>query len=105
MTMQVYERCLPKTNFQFIVRSCPVGFEDEKAAMLLFSMICFRHTEEMIQKLESAGLGYHVSADETEDKLGMMVNSNVQNINCVPILAKKYNMHSYTKAGITVIAK
>jgi hypothetical protein len=24
----------------------------------------------MILKLESAGLGYHVSADETEDKLG-----------------------------------
>ena len=24
----------------------------------------------MIKKLESAGLGYHVSADETEDKLG-----------------------------------
>jgi hypothetical protein len=36
-------------------------------------MICFRHTKEMIQKLESAGLGYHVSADETEDKLGMML--------------------------------
>ena len=34
-------------------------------------IICFRHTEEMIQKLESAGLGYHVSADETEDKLGI----------------------------------
>ncbi len=33
-------------------------------------MICFRHTREMIQKLESAGLGYHVSADETEDELG-----------------------------------
>ena len=31
----------------------------------------------MIQKLESAGLGYHVSADETEDKLGMIVNSNL----------------------------
>jgi hypothetical protein len=30
----------------------------------------------MIKKLESAGLGYHVSADETEDKLGMMVNNN-----------------------------
>ncbi|CAB4020838.1 Hypothetical predicted protein, partial [Paramuricea clavata] len=29
-----------------------------------------KHTKEMIQKLESAGLGYHVSADETEDKLG-----------------------------------
>jgi hypothetical protein len=27
----------------------------------------------MIRKLESAGLGYHVSADETEDKLGMML--------------------------------
>jgi hypothetical protein len=24
----------------------------------------------MIKKLESAGLGYHVSADETKDKLG-----------------------------------
>ena len=33
-------------------------------------MINFRHTDEMIKKLESAGLGYHVSADETEDKLG-----------------------------------
>ena len=31
----------------------------------------------MIQKLESAGLGYHVSADETEDKLGMLVSSNL----------------------------
>ena len=32
----------------------------------------YRHTKEMIKKLESAGLGYHVSADDTEDKLGMM---------------------------------
>ena len=31
----------------------------------------------MIQKLESAGLGYHVSADETEDKLGLIVNNNL----------------------------
>ena len=31
----------------------------------------------MIQKLESAGLGYHVSADETEDKLGMIVNNDL----------------------------
>ena len=35
-----------------------------------FGFYCFRHTKEMIKKLESAGLGYHVSADETEDKLG-----------------------------------
>jgi hypothetical protein len=32
----------------------------------------------MIKKLESAGLGYHVSADETEDKLGMMLQSWVK---------------------------
>ena len=31
-----------------------------------------RHTNDMIHKLESAGLGYHVSAEETEDKLGMI---------------------------------
>ena len=29
-----------------------------------------KHTKEMIERLESAGLGYHVSADETEDKIG-----------------------------------
>ena len=31
-----------------------------------------RHTNDMIHKLESAGLGYHVSAEETEDKLGIV---------------------------------
>ncbi|XP_022803330.1 E3 ubiquitin-protein ligase rnf213-alpha-like isoform X2 [Stylophora pistillata] len=29
-----------------------------------------RHTDDMIHKLESAGLGYRVNADETEDRLG-----------------------------------
>ena len=29
-----------------------------------------KHTVEMIERLESAGLGYHVKSDETEDKLG-----------------------------------
>uniref|UniRef100_UPI00398E3990 E3 ubiquitin-protein ligase rnf213-alpha-like isoform X1 n=2 Tax=Pristiophorus japonicus TaxID=55135 RepID=UPI00398E3990 len=29
-----------------------------------------KHTDEMIKRLESAGLGYRVRADETEDKLG-----------------------------------
>ena len=29
-----------------------------------------KHTVEMIERLESAGLGYHVRSDETEDKLG-----------------------------------
>ena len=29
-----------------------------------------RHSKELIEKLEQAGLGYHVDADETTDKLG-----------------------------------
>lgn len=29
-----------------------------------------RHSEEMIERLERAGLGYHVNAHETDDKLG-----------------------------------
>ena len=38
-----------------------------------YPFLFHRHTQEMIQKLESAGLGYHVSADETEDKLGILL--------------------------------
>ena len=34
----------------------------------------------MIQKLEAAGLGYHVSADETEDKLGMKRDNSLLNL-------------------------
>ena len=30
-----------------------------------------RHTDEMIYKLESAGLGYHVKTEELDDRLGM----------------------------------
>lgn len=29
-----------------------------------------RHSDEMIDRLERAGLGYHVNSDETDDKLG-----------------------------------
>ncbi|XP_046860850.1 E3 ubiquitin-protein ligase rnf213-alpha-like [Xenia sp. Carnegie-2017] len=46
---------------------------DPKLTSLHFIAACNpyrKHTDEMIKKLESAGLGYHVSADETEDKLG-----------------------------------
>ena len=28
------------------------------------------HSDEMISKLEKAGLGYHIKADQTQDKLG-----------------------------------
>ena len=30
----------------------------------------FRHTEEMIEKLETAGLGFYVRVSETQQKLG-----------------------------------
>lgn len=29
-----------------------------------------RHSKELIQRLEQAGLGYHVDAEKTTDKLG-----------------------------------
>lgn len=32
-----------------------------------------RHSEEMIEKLEKAGLGFYVRANETQQRLGMMV--------------------------------
>lgn len=38
---------------------------------VVFSFSFTRHTDDMIHKLESAGLGYHVKADESEDRLGM----------------------------------
>ena len=31
----------------------------------------FRHTDEMIKKLESAGLGYHVKSEDASEKLGI----------------------------------
>ena len=38
-------------------------------------MICLqffsRHTDDMIHKLESAGLGYHVKTEESDDRLGI----------------------------------
>ena len=32
--------------------------------------VYYRHTQEMIEKLESAGLGFYVKATETQQKLG-----------------------------------
>ncbi|XP_067056125.1 E3 ubiquitin-protein ligase rnf213-alpha-like isoform X2 [Acropora muricata] len=42
-----------------------------------------KHTEEMIYKLESAGLGYHVAAQQTRDKLGR-----------IPLRHLVYRVHS-----------
>ena len=38
--------------------------------MLLYIYSNFRHTTEMIKKLETAGLGYHVGAVDTYEKIG-----------------------------------
>ncbi len=40
----------------------------ELKAIIYF--LFYRHTEEMIHKLESAGLGYHVETQQTHDRLG-----------------------------------
>lgn len=63
-------------------------FETFDCSSYTIFYISFRHTKEMIQKLESAGLGYHVSADQTGDKLGMIFFTNqimilILNIICI----------------------
>ena len=35
----------------------------------------YRHSEEMIEKLESTGLGFYVKATETQQKLGKCANA------------------------------
>ena len=40
------------------------------SSCFVFLLSCNRHTDEMINKLESAGLGYRVKAEETDDRLG-----------------------------------
>ncbi len=38
----------------------------------------FRHSDKMIKRLESAGLGYFVSATETQHKLGKLIYSIIR---------------------------
>ena len=42
--------------------------------ILLTSFCVYRHTDEMVKKLETAGLGFFVQADETQQKLGTCVH-------------------------------
>ena len=46
----------------------------------LLIVISCRHTDDMIKKLESAGLGFYVKATETQHKLGMYILRNIQYI-------------------------
>ena len=44
--------------------------------MIICILNDFRHTDEMIKRLESAGLGYYVKGSETRQKLGNVYNKN-----------------------------
>ena len=46
-------------------------------SLLTAKLLSCRHTDEMIHKLESAGLGYRVKTDESEDRLGMKLQKLV----------------------------
>ena len=35
--------------------------------------LCIRHSDDMIKKLESAGLGFFIKEEETKQKLGMLL--------------------------------
>ncbi|PFX19443.1 E3 ubiquitin-protein ligase RNF213 [Stylophora pistillata] len=48
----------------------PIGQGLERLQFIAACNPYRRHTDDMIHKLESAGLGYHVKADESEDRLG-----------------------------------
>ena len=47
-------------------------------------IISCRHTDDMIKKLESAGLGFYVKATETQQKLGInLYIIIIANLKCV----------------------
>ena len=45
-----------------------------KIIAILVLIFVYRHTDKMISKLESAGLGFFVKATETQQKLGIHIN-------------------------------
>ncbi len=44
---------------------------DDLIRAKIMKSLCFRHSDKMIEQLEKAGLGYFISATETQHKLGM----------------------------------
>ncbi|CAG2186352.1 RNF213 [Mytilus edulis] len=53
-----------------MVAACNPYRKFGKSSKLQISVLHCRHSEELIRRLEQAGLGYHVEADKTSDKLG-----------------------------------
>ena len=61
-----YVRRMRNTNLE--IRIAGSSCRPQKINPSVF--LSCRHTDEMIHKLESAGLGYHVATQETQDRLG-----------------------------------
>ena len=49
---------------------------NQHALVLILMLFNFRHSPDMIEKLETAGLGFYVRATETQQKLGMYMQSH-----------------------------
>ena len=48
-------------------------------ALIIASLYVGRHSDDMIEKLESAGLGFFIKGEETKQKLGRLVYSSIAN--------------------------
>ena len=60
---------------------------------------CYRHTDKMIEKLESAGLGFYVKATETQQKLGELgMGKNLRDYNPSCCLSSRQN--PFASAGL-----
>jgi hypothetical protein len=55
----------------------------------------FRHSEELIKRLEQAGLGYHVDADKTTDRFG--TEYSINHTLCIIYFS---HIHAYVRLSI-----
>ena len=73
VVLQGIYNLLPRQHY--CRREIKVTFLDDNRLHFAFnSQFLCRHSEEMIEKLESAGLGFYVRATKTQQKLGECVN-------------------------------
>ncbi|XP_072501344.1 E3 ubiquitin-protein ligase RNF213 isoform X2 [Notamacropus eugenii] len=67
-------------------------FEDSGLHIIAACNPYRKHTEEMIRRLETAGLGYHVKADETVEKLGS-----------IPLRQLVYRVHALPPSMVPLV--
>ena len=61
---------------------------------------CYRHRDKMIEKLESAGLGFYVKATETQQKLGELgMGEHLEDYNTL-LLFLLYRQNPFASAGL-----